>query len=442
MAIISTIYKKWAVDQCENYRPISLLNLGYKIFASLVQRRLVQAGAEDRLSSSQFGFRSNSSMQDAIFTLRRKVDAAWATRHGKLVVLALDWQKAFDAINIEAMIVALGRFGLPDHVFRVISAIYSKREFQVKDCGQISEKKLQRSGISQGCPLSPFLFVMLMTVLMDDATQSLEQHDRELMKQGLLAELLYADDTLLLGVSAASVERFLKTVSDARARYGLEMHWGKLQLMQVRSDRVVHRPDGSSIEAKIELGYLGTNVAEDGRCNRELGRRLGFAHCDFRNLNRIWRHSALTRRRNIEFFNALIRSRLLYSMSTVCFNKAERRRLDGFQNRCLRVIWGIKASFISRVSNMEVLSRTGQRLFSDVLLEQQLLLYGRAARSADYSPMRTCVFCPGLLQPVTEALVRRVGRPRSEWAHYCQGHAARIQPNYVKLKESILDPDS
>ena len=67
---------------------------------------------------------------------------------------------------------------------------------------------------------------MLMTVLMQDAVEKLLPEDRELMRQGSLAELLYADDTLLLSVSAASLERFLEAASNAGASYGLALHWG------------------------------------------------------------------------------------------------------------------------------------------------------------------------------------------------------------------------
>ena len=89
---------------------------------------------------------------------------------------------------------------------------------------------------------------MLMSVLMDDAVAMLPACDKELWQQGSLAELLYADDTLLLGISPGSVERFLAAVSQAGSRYGLELHWGKLQLLQVRCDDPLHRPDNSAIE--------------------------------------------------------------------------------------------------------------------------------------------------------------------------------------------------
>ena len=191
-----------------------------------MHKRLVGSGAEDRLSESQFGFRSGRFTLDAIYVLRRRIDTAWAQRHGHSMIMALDWSKAFDSIDPDAMMAALTRFGLPAHIIGVVRSIYTNRRFQVQDCDHTSGERKQSAGISQGCPLSPFLFVMLMTVLMSDATAKLTSADHQLLQQGRLAELLYADDTLLLSVSADSLERFLTAVSIAGASYGMELHWG------------------------------------------------------------------------------------------------------------------------------------------------------------------------------------------------------------------------
>ena len=145
------------------------------------------------------------------------------------------------------------------------------------------------------CKHLQLLFVMLLSVLMFDAVRELPSEDRERLDQGLLAELLYADDTLLLGVPSGSIERFLSAVSRAGATYGLELHWGKLQLLQVRPDAAVHRPDGSPIDGQEELMYLGSVMSQDGRVSKELARRLGMVHSDFRLLARAWRHSARLR---------------------------------------------------------------------------------------------------------------------------------------------------
>ena len=112
-------------------------------------------------------------------------------------MLALDWKKTFDSINVDGLLSALTRFGLPEHFVSVIRAIYSDRVFEVKDCGVTSAKRRQLSGICQGCPLSPYLFVIVMTILMHDAHAALGVTATAAVHRGDLYDILYADDTLV-----------------------------------------------------------------------------------------------------------------------------------------------------------------------------------------------------------------------------------------------------
>ena len=59
------IYKKGTTSDLANYRPISLLNTMYKLFASIVQNRLVN-GIDQHMHGTQYGFRNARSTQQAI----------------------------------------------------------------------------------------------------------------------------------------------------------------------------------------------------------------------------------------------------------------------------------------------------------------------------------------------------------------------------------------
>jgi len=224
---------------------------------------------------------------------------------------------------------------------------------------------------------------------MQDAAARLPPQDQDLLRSGALAELLYADDTLLLSISAKSLERFLAAVGSAGAAYGLELHWGKLQLTKVRCNTAVHRPDLSLIEPQSNLLYLGSLVSDYGRISSELARRLGMAAGEFRKLSRLRRHSRLGRARKIEIFGTVVVSILMYGLAAAWLNTSEQRKLNGFRSRCLRAIWGIKPAYISRVSNARALEITGQRPLTILLQRQQLLLYGKVARQVDDNPMRS-----------------------------------------------------
>ena len=135
----------------------------------VILQRLLRAGADEYICSGKFGFRKKRGTEDALHCVRRAVERAWAERYGCLHMLALDWSRAFDSISTEALINALRRLGFPTHVISVIQSIYTDRAFMVKDSGRTSGIHRQEAGICQGCPLSPFLFVAVMTMLIEDA---------------------------------------------------------------------------------------------------------------------------------------------------------------------------------------------------------------------------------------------------------------------------------
>ena len=145
--------------------------------------------------------------------------------YGQAGLVALDWKKAFDSINVESMLVALGRFGLPPKMLRMIRHIYEDREFRVVHDGGKSSCRRQRSGISQGCPLSPFLFVMLMSVITNDAISMLSAESQEQLVNGSLDVVFYADDTLIIGASQARLQELLESVAAVGWRYGMELDW-------------------------------------------------------------------------------------------------------------------------------------------------------------------------------------------------------------------------
>jgi hypothetical protein len=64
------LYKKGDKLACHNYRPMTLLYVSYKIFAILLNNRLV-ATIESKLDNCQMGFRPNRSTIDNIFIVRQ-----------------------------------------------------------------------------------------------------------------------------------------------------------------------------------------------------------------------------------------------------------------------------------------------------------------------------------------------------------------------------------
>ena len=415
-ASVAMIYKKSDPGLCDNYRPICLLSIADKAFASMLKQRLLDAGIEDRLWPSQFGFRRGCSTEDAIFLARRRIELARAQRNGSVSLLALDWAKAFDSINPASLLDALRRAGLPEAFLQMIDGMLRDREYVVADFGMTSEPRDQLSGISQGCTLSPLLFVVAMSVLLQDAVDILNAATSAEYAKGDLADVLYADDTLLLGVKEQHLEEFLRAIHEAGRRYGMELHYDKFQLITTSRQPVsVRAPDGTVIHSKPTMEYLGCILQGDGQSSHEISRRIAMARADFDILAKTWTHSAVTWKQKLHIYKSLVESKLLHSMATLTLTAAQTRKLNGFQNRCVRKIIGVPPAFVSRVSNATVLHKAAHPLASDLLRKKRLQLFGKILRADATHPLKRACFIPNTFVPVTELYIRRIGRPSKEW---------------------------
>jgi hypothetical protein len=265
VAKVIPVYKKGDPSDCDNYRPISLVSVLYKLYATILLNRLKGGGAESRLWNRQFGFRSGRSTEDALFIARRRIEQALAARGGSAFLLALDWRKAFDSIAPDRMLSALKRYGVNDEMLTAIAEIYSSRRFEVVDDGHVSEERPQRAGISQGCPLSPFLFGMVMTVLMADASASLGAEATRAFANGDLEDVLFADDTLLISKRSKDLEEYMTAVERHGLDYGLQIHWGKVHLIAVNPRSSVQMPSGATLATEPSMLYLGSTVHSDGK---------------------------------------------------------------------------------------------------------------------------------------------------------------------------------
>ena len=175
-------------------------------------------------------------------------------------LLALDWKKAFDSVHTERLIEALARFGFSTKLQNVISGLMRERRFFVEDNGVQSDLRPQLSGISQGCTLSPLLFIVVMSVVMHDAVQMLPPESRQAYDKGDLADLVYADDTLLIGASSKHLQAFLVAVEKAGKYFGLELHDGKFQLLQIQTNERVRSTNGQDLSSSGSLLYLGSSL--------------------------------------------------------------------------------------------------------------------------------------------------------------------------------------
>ena len=81
------------------------------------------------------------------------------------MIISLDAEKAFDKIQYPFMIKVLERLGIQESYLNIIKTIYSKLTANIKLNGENLKVIPLKSGTRQGCPLSPYLFNIVLDVL-------------------------------------------------------------------------------------------------------------------------------------------------------------------------------------------------------------------------------------------------------------------------------------
>ena len=177
-ALVVEIYKcKGALDDPNNYRPISLLSTAYKLLARILQQRLA-AGLDQHLRGTQYGFRMTLH-----FTASSRHPQT--SRKGR----------ARRPLPLHAP-------GMPEGILNLLTNVYTSQPFQVKATGQTSEVLEAKAGIPQGCPLSPYLFLIVHSMILFDVDKQLLEDGGlppwVFSQQAPLYDMAYADDTALI----------------------------------------------------------------------------------------------------------------------------------------------------------------------------------------------------------------------------------------------------
>ena len=303
-ALVIQIYKAGKIpEQYSSYRPIALLNVTYKILAKMLQERLRQE-LDDRIVPFQFGYRRGKSMAEPIFIARRAQEIA--ERHGtQLYMLALDYSKAFDSIPHDKLTECLVRMGASPKNIALVSAIYRTPRFRIKIPEGISRELTQDIGIRQGCPLSPYLYIIATSCLTEDFLRDLQLTDTP--EGTSFPTLLFADDTLLLTKTARQMTKALNLIIEHSRTYNLYLNKEKCQLL-VTNDLGcnVLFPEGTLVKKHDTIKYLGTTFSATLDVGLITRQKLAEAAQTLRLLMPLWKDTQISKAWKLTVFNAII----------------------------------------------------------------------------------------------------------------------------------------
>ena len=119
-----------------------------------------------------------------------------------------------------------------------------------------------------------------MTVLLYDAAADMRNREVE-PPPAMINELVYADDTRGLAVRDKITELHMNAIGRAGDNYGLVLNWDRVEVMPVRCNAVVRKPDGSTVVSKTSMVYPGSIITACIEMAADIGRRQGATRADF-----------------------------------------------------------------------------------------------------------------------------------------------------------------
>jgi hypothetical protein len=109
----------------------------------------------------------------------------------------VDFEKAFDSLDREVLWRLMAHYGIPQKFTNLIRNSYNNMQCRVIHEGKLIESYDVRTGVKQGCLLSPFLFPLAIDYIMIESTEGKRNGIQWTMWQQL-DDLDFADDIALI----------------------------------------------------------------------------------------------------------------------------------------------------------------------------------------------------------------------------------------------------
>ncbi|GKV45492.1 hypothetical protein SLEP1_g52564 [Rubroshorea leprosula] len=308
-SFITLIPKVENPQRIEEYRPISLIGVIYKILAKLLANRL-----------------------------RKVIDEAKRKRI-KSFLFKVDFEKAYDKVSWDFVDYMLMRTGFTAKWRKWIKECLQSSMISILVNGSPTKQFSVNKGIRQGDPLSPFLFLLVVEGL--NGLMQLAV-DKDLFKgvrigngNVAVSHLQFADDTLFFGEASEENIKAIKCIMRTfELASGLKINFGKIQIMEIGTEegwqeRMAYRLCCKGGE--LPFKYLGIPI---GGNHRKLSMWKPLME-SFKKKLASWKSQNLSLGGRITLLNSVLSSLLVYLMSAYLIPKGTLSSLDKIRRNFL-----------------------------------------------------------------------------------------------------------
>ena len=356
--ILSLMYKKNDPLDLANWRPITLLNVDYKIAAYCLAQR-IKPVLPKIISTDQNGFIKGRNISYNIRLIQDIIDYAEKFEVTG-AILFLDFAKAFDTLEWNFMFETLKYFGFKTSFIQWVTTMYNDITCKVTNNGWISTSLKISRGIRQGCPLSSLLFVitvetMAARVRQDKNIKGIKLFDGQ-DKDFKISQL--ADDTTLFLKTKQDIRKTLNLIEIFGSLSGLVLNRSKSQGIKLGNNKILIEDDfedidWSSTSIKALGIFFGTNAEEiknqnwDNKINK------------IENIISSWKSRHLTMIGRIQIANTLLIPQLTYLIKVLPITKDIIKKAE---HLIYKFVWNSKYEKVKRKTLIRQYEQGGLKL--------------------------------------------------------------------------------
>lgn len=254
-ANVTAVFKKGNRSDAANYRPISLTSHFGKLMENLIKKNVVKFLEENnKISNSQHGFRQGRSCVTNLLEARETIGTL-LDKNKQVDVIYLDFQKAFDKVPHQRLIIKLEKIGITGNIRNWINNWLTGRNQQVVIEGEKMKSKEVKSGVPQGSILGPVLFTIYVNDLEENTSSTISK---------------FADDTKLIAdvtedKDVEEVKQDLKRIDLWTQKWQMECNADKSKVMHLgkKNKQAKYELQGKEMQVVVTEKDLGVMCKND-----------------------------------------------------------------------------------------------------------------------------------------------------------------------------------
>ena len=249
-----------------------------------------------------------------ILALRRIIEEM-RNANREMTLIFVDFKKAFDSVDRQAMFEILDLYGIPQEIVKPIKVLYTDTKVRVLTSDGETDTFVTVSGILQGDTLAPFLFIIVPDYVLRISLDA--GHEKGLLIHPRrsrchpsvhVTDLDFADDLAITSDTVQNAEELLHAVEEAAAYVGLHCNTTKREFTSSSNDATVKSLSGNALKRVDDFKYLGSCIM----CSaRDFRTRKGQAWNTCSKLEKVWR-SNLPNKLKLDLFKTVVEPILTY----------------------------------------------------------------------------------------------------------------------------------